>query len=370
MIRIGIVGASSDRGWGALAHIPALGALPGFELAAVATRSVETATAAARAFDIPLAFGSAQEMLASADIDAVAIAVRTPEHDAIVHAAAQAGKHVFCEWPLSPTCEQAESAYRAVDEAGVCHMVGLQGYQSPGARYVRRLVDAGAIGKLVSLSLVARGGPSGSVIPAANVYAADARSGASVLSITTGHALSVVDVVAGWPTELVGLVTVANRSRRVLETDAIVEATSPDQVVLSGTLDGGAALSVAVQGGSIPACDGFELTLVGTQGLIAVRPASPRNIQIADWAVSLTDERGGATRLDLPADLVPAGLPASPARNTALMYAEFGAAITAGRKAWPDLGVAVQYHRLLDLVERSSRLGTRERLAFRPDAYA
>ena len=101
------------------------------------------------------------------------IAVRTPEHDAIVHAAAQAGKHVFCEWPPSPTCEQAESAYRAVAEAGVCHMVGLQGYQSPGARYVRRLVDAGAIGKLVSLSLVARGGPSGSVrIPAANVYAA------------------------------------------------------------------------------------------------------------------------------------------------------------------------------------------------------
>ena len=70
-----------------------------------------------------------------------------------------------------------------------------------------------------------------------------------------------------------------------------------DQVVLlRNALDGGAALSVAVQGGSIPACDGFELTLVGTQGLIAVRPASPRNIQIADWAVSLTDERGGANQ--------------------------------------------------------------------------
>ncbi len=49
-IRVGIVGASASRGWALQAHIPALRALPEFQLTAVCTTRRETADASAKAF--------------------------------------------------------------------------------------------------------------------------------------------------------------------------------------------------------------------------------------------------------------------------------------------------------------------------------
>ena len=55
-IRVGIVGASASRGFASIAHIPALRALPQFEIVAVGTARQETAEAAARHYGVPLAF--------------------------------------------------------------------------------------------------------------------------------------------------------------------------------------------------------------------------------------------------------------------------------------------------------------------------
>ena len=54
-LRVGIVGASASRGFASIAHIPALRALPQFEIVAVATSRQETAEAAARRYQVPLA---------------------------------------------------------------------------------------------------------------------------------------------------------------------------------------------------------------------------------------------------------------------------------------------------------------------------
>ena len=52
-IRVGIVGASASRGFASIAHIPALQALPGFEIAAVCTARQESAEAAAAPKECP-----------------------------------------------------------------------------------------------------------------------------------------------------------------------------------------------------------------------------------------------------------------------------------------------------------------------------
>ena len=115
--RVGIVGVSAERGWGTAAHIPALRALSDvFETAGVANTSLASAKAAAAAFGIPRAFENVAELVNSPDIDVVAVAVKVPHHREVVTAALEAGKHVYCEWPLgnglAEAIELAELAKR------------------------------------------------------------------------------------------------------------------------------------------------------------------------------------------------------------------------------------------------------------------
>jgi predicted dehydrogenase len=111
-IRVGIVGATvtpSGSGWGAHAHVPALHALPDYELKAVCTAHEETARASAAAFGAELAFHDFDAMVAHPDVDLVAVVVRVPGHYPLVVKALEAGKAVFCEWPLGATLAEARA---------------------------------------------------------------------------------------------------------------------------------------------------------------------------------------------------------------------------------------------------------------------
>ena len=112
-IRVGIIGANVRYGWGSSAHIPALRALPEFEITAVATSRQETADETARHFGIPHAFGDSNKMVEHPGVDLVSICVRVPFHHQMGMAALNAGKHLFCEWPLAATTEQARQLARA-----------------------------------------------------------------------------------------------------------------------------------------------------------------------------------------------------------------------------------------------------------------
>ena len=62
-IRVGIIGANVSYGWGLRAHLPAILALPEFELAAVCTSRPETAAASQEQFGARLAFGEMADAL-------------------------------------------------------------------------------------------------------------------------------------------------------------------------------------------------------------------------------------------------------------------------------------------------------------------
>jgi predicted dehydrogenase len=61
-IRVGIVGASPNRGFASIAHIPALQALPEFEISAVCTSRQDSADPAAKHYGVPLAFCDAEKL--------------------------------------------------------------------------------------------------------------------------------------------------------------------------------------------------------------------------------------------------------------------------------------------------------------------
>jgi predicted dehydrogenase len=358
-LRVGVVGATPARGWATAAHLPALAALPEFTVTAVSTTRIETASATAEAFGVPHAFDDDARLIECDDVDVVAVTVKVTEHDALVRAALAAGKHVFCEWPLGIDLAQA-SALAALAAAGSGRqVVGLQGYHSPGARYVGDLISQGGIGRPLAVSAVAVGRQGGGRIPAASAYTTDRGAGATVLSITAAHLLATVGQAVGLPRSVSAVVAAVNTTATVIETGEVRAVTAPDQVALAGRLDGDAVLAVTIQGGAAAAAH-FELRIVGTDATLIVRPdATGASVHVADWDITALRADGTAQQLPVPARFapLPPAVPAGPPRNVALVYRELARAIAEDRPAQPGFATAVEYHRLLDAIERASGTG-------------
>jgi predicted dehydrogenase len=363
-IRVGIVGASPERGWAAAAHLPALAHLDEFTVSAVATTRRDTARRAAEAYGVPHAFDRAADLVAHPDVDLVVVSVKAPGHAEVIRAALAAGKHVYSEWPLGVDLAEATELAEAAEAAGVVHAVGLQGYHSPSARFVRDLLAEGRVGRVESVAAVASGDPLGGArIPQSLAWGADAAAANTVLTIMAGHALAILDHLVGSPVEVSAVVANLHDRVVVAETGESIPSTAPGQVALLGRLDGGAVASLSVQGGSGPGPDGFLFKIAGTEGTLTVTPARPGEYPgWADWTIQVRRNDGDVTVLAVPDGyrVIPDGVPAGPAANVAALYREIGQAIAEGRQAHPSFTTALHHHRLLAAVERASQTGTRQ----------
>src|SRR3977135_3589705 len=96
---VGIIGVSPTRGWAATAHIPALRALPNYEIRALSAQSAESARAAGEAFGVRNVFSDHEQLVTRPDIDVVAVTVKVSHHRALVSAALAAGKAGHWGWP-------------------------------------------------------------------------------------------------------------------------------------------------------------------------------------------------------------------------------------------------------------------------------
>src|ERR671917_2634517 len=149
-IRLGFVGANVRASWASRAHFPALLASPDVELTAVCTTRPDSAEEAREAFGAKLAFHDYREMVASPEIDAVAVVVRVPSHYEPTRAALEAGKHVYTEWPLGRTTAEAEELAALARAKGVRTVVGLQARVDPALLYMKELIKAGYVGEVLS----------------------------------------------------------------------------------------------------------------------------------------------------------------------------------------------------------------------------
>src|SRR3978361_7259 len=130
-IRLGLIGASVSGTWSARSHLPALRSSSAVELTAVCTTRAESAEAARQAYGARLAFDDYRKMSDSPEIDAVAVVVRVPSHYAPTKAALEAGKHVYCEWPLGRTTNEAVELSALARAKQLVTAVGLQARVNP-----------------------------------------------------------------------------------------------------------------------------------------------------------------------------------------------------------------------------------------------
>ncbi len=98
-ICVGVIGASPNRGFASIAHIPALRALPEFEISAVCTTRQDLAEAAARHFGIPLAFSDPERLARHPDVDLVTVGAKMRDHYRPVMAIT---KYIVRYWAVNP----------------------------------------------------------------------------------------------------------------------------------------------------------------------------------------------------------------------------------------------------------------------------
>jgi len=361
-IRVGIVGATvtpGGSGWGANAHVPALRALPGFELKAVCTAHEETARASAEAFGAELAFHDFEEMIGHPDIDLVAVVVRVPGHHGLVMSALEAGKAVFCEWPLGADLAEAEDMLNLASSRSLSTAVGLQARSDPTFMYARELVQQGHIGEVVSATMsvvsqaVTRRGEG-------RIWQGDRRNGANTLTIAGGHAIDALCFVLGEFEEVSARLATRIAEWHNTDTGETMQVNSPDWISVSGRLGGGAEVSyLATTVPFNPSGNHFEI--YGREGTLVISGASP-NIGPSQLRGARGDEPLTAMEIPERFTLVPDGVPAGPPRNVAQEYARIARAMTSGEAYDTGFAHAATRHALITAIERSAAEGRAVRL--------
>src|SRR3989475_4064895 len=249
-IRVGIIGANPDRGWAAQAHIPALRSLADdFEITAVSTTRRESADAAGKLFGVPAAFDDHRELVKSPTVDVVAVTVKVPHHLELATAALEAGKAVYCEWPLGNGLKEAEALAALAKKKDVLAVAGLQARSAPSVAYVRDLIKQGYVGEVLSTSLIGSGMGWGPTVEPFNAYLNDKKNGATMLSVPLAHTADALCHCLGEVRELSATMTVRRKSFTIAGTGESKPMNADDQVLVSGLLEGGAALSIHYRGG-------------------------------------------------------------------------------------------------------------------------
>jgi predicted dehydrogenase len=353
-IRVGIIGLNPGIHWASTAHIPALATLSeDYEVVGVANTTLASAERAAEAFGLPHAFENAQALVNSPEIDLVVVTVKVPHHHALVTAALNAGKHVYCEWPLGNGLSEARELADLAEARGVVAAVGTQMRVAPEVEHLRDLIASGYVGEVLSTTLVGSGGQWGGQTDAAHAYLYDKANGATLLSIPLGHTLAGFREVLGDFHSLSARLINRRSKAHIAETGDVIPATTPDQVLVHGALDSGAAFSIHYRGG---VSRGVNLLweINGTEGDIQVTGASG-HAQLVQ--LSVRGANGNATELAplMPPASAYEGWPDNAvARNVARIYALIARDIRDGTRSAPSFRDAVALHETLDAIERSA----------------
>ena len=355
-LKLGLVGAdAAGRSWGAAAHIPALREIEQIELAALCTRRPESAAAAAEAFGVDRAYHDVDELVAQSDIDIISAVVNIPSHYEIVMPALHAGKHVYCEWPLGASLAETEEMAALEDANDVVTAIGLQGRHDPSLTHLKKLCDEGWFGDIHSVQMTFLV-PSTPDRSSRVEYEREIHRGADLMTIIGGHTLAYIAYCFGSLAEVSARVATRVKKLRMADTGEMVDAEAADNVLLTGELTNGALLSYQLS--AVPFHgDGWRMAVYGSEGtVIATAQGLPQITPI-----ELVGAQGDEPLVELPVPerlrVVPASVPFGPPQNVAQAYVRMAEAIREGTPFAPSFQDALEVHRLLDAIQRSSDEG-------------
>lgn len=144
-VRVGVIGTSA---WTEFAYLDNLRSHEQGEVVALAGRNEARLAEVAAKYSIEQTYADWNDMIWSADIDAVVVASPDEAHHEMVVAAARAGLHILCEKPLAANAQQALEMLEVVTETGVVNNVLFTYLHNPAIRYLRDLLAEGLVGRV------------------------------------------------------------------------------------------------------------------------------------------------------------------------------------------------------------------------------
>ncbi|KAK0640671.1 hypothetical protein B0T16DRAFT_418283 [Cercophora newfieldiana] len=380
-IRVALIGLSSSAktAWAATAHLPYLlspAGLAKFQIVALLNSSTDAARKAIEFYKLPAstrAYGSPSDLAADPDVDLVVCNTRVDVHEATIAASVEAGKAVFCEWPLAQNSEVAAALVSKAEKAGALDktVVGLQGRVFPLVENLRRVIASGRIGKVLSSEVRVFGGLNDRVIlPRTLQYFTRSEVGGNIYKIGFGHVLDTVQSVVGDVEKdpetgkaVHGHFQLQRPQVKIRDADGTITETVtsdvPDLILVAGTLpesprtQKGATLHYRFRRGQpFPGEPILSWSINGEKG--EIRVVSPGgaflNIGVENPPITaeLYDfETDKVTPLEWEWADWQKDLP-MPARNIGGLYEAFAAAQEGGEVGYPTFGSALARHKQLE----------------------
>ena len=148
-LKIGVIGAGR---WARSAHLPGFTRSPLSDVVAICDLNRELAEKRAEEFGIDGVYTDSREMLRKEELDVVDVCTRaSPDepnnHERLVFAALEAGRHCLCEKPVAHDYRNTWKAHRMAESKGLKTKVGLTFRYAPAMQYMYELISEGFIGE-------------------------------------------------------------------------------------------------------------------------------------------------------------------------------------------------------------------------------
>ena len=350
-LQVGIIGASAKAGWARESHVPAVQKLNGLELGAVVVRKQDEAEAAAKAFGARIGYADPQALFDDPAINIVTVAVKVPDHHDLVLGALKAGKHLYCEWPLSPTLAQAQELAAAARDAGVKVAIGLQTRANPAVRRARELIAQGAVGRVLGGRCYSTTAAWGAVTQPGMVFAERPEAGVNLVIVQGAHTIDLMIALLG---DLANASVLVDRQYPQVEVQGenrMVERKTFDHIIAHGVLAASGTFAAEIMGGR-PKETLFELVVMGDKGDLSLTGGAPRGFQSGRLALALNGEPQEVDEGER------AGFPDA-ALNVAGVYARLRDDIVNGMRTSAGFEHAVRLTRLVEDLFAASADGRR-----------
>ena len=181
-----------------------------------------------------------REAVTRDDVGIVDICASNDVHAEIAARAAEAGKAVFCEKPLARSLAEAEEMLRAVEEAGVPHMVCFNYRFFPAIRLARQLVRDGALGELRQVhALYLQDWGVDPKLPLTWRMKKEL-AGSGALGDTAVHIVDLARFLVGEISEVAGMLTTFIKKRPLPDGSSLGEVTVDDSAAFLARFSNGA----------------------------------------------------------------------------------------------------------------------------------
>jgi predicted dehydrogenase len=148
-LKVGVIGAGR---WAASAHLPGFERSPYSRVVAICDLNRELAEKRAEEFNVAGVYTDFREMLEREDLDVVDVCTRASpkdpdNHERLVFAALEEGKHCLCEKPVAHDYRDTWRAHRLAESKGLKTKVGFTFRYAPAMMYMKDLIEEGFIGE-------------------------------------------------------------------------------------------------------------------------------------------------------------------------------------------------------------------------------